>query len=115
MVAEKYFQKYDVEGVTCILASQDIASGQKSQIVRVKGLTLDWVKKNKIKSGVTTLFASFAKIDNKLDTLTFPKGAKIKVCVLFNSSIQQITPFHSTFRLYDSLGVSDLLSNLVTS
>ena len=90
LVTEKYFQKYDFEGLTCQLATEDIAKGQKSQIVRVQGLTLAWAKKNKLKSGKTTLFSKVAGIDDKQDKLIFPAGATIKVrslnSIIFDSS-----------------------------
>jgi hypothetical protein len=80
MVAEKHLDNYNVEGLTCQLASQDLINGAKSQLVRVKGLTLAWARKNKVISGVTTLFAKNIQIDDKTDTLIFPRGVKVKVC-----------------------------------
>jgi hypothetical protein len=79
IVTEKFFQNYDVEGLSCQLATQDLTNGQRFQMLRVQGLTSRWAMKNKLKSGITTLFAKDAQIDDKHDTLIFPPGVTIKV------------------------------------
>jgi hypothetical protein len=101
MVAQKFFQRDNVEGLTCLLASQDLTNGQRSQIVRVKGLTLKWAKKNRLISGVTTIFAKTAQIDDKVDTLIFPPGVTIKV-----------RSIHSLFYFTLTLLLTTLTSNL---
>jgi hypothetical protein len=79
MVTEKFFQDLDVEGVNCELVGRDLVDGQPYHMVLVRGLTTAWAMKNKLTSGVTTLFSENAKINDGTNQLIFPPGDVIKV------------------------------------
>ncbi|KAI2504195.1 Gametolysin peptidase M11 [Fragilaria crotonensis] len=51
----------------------------KHKVVKVKGMTTKWARKNAVKSGVTTLFASNSVIDDSTDELIIPTGETIKL------------------------------------
>jgi hypothetical protein len=91
MVTEKYFHNLDVEGLSCELVGQDL-NGKPYRLVRVHGLTAEWAKKNKLTSGLTTLFSNKAQINDKTGQLIFPPGDKIKVCILtFQAKTTQLS------------------------
>jgi hypothetical protein len=79
MITEKAFQDFDIEGVSCELLGEDLLNGRPYQIVQVKGLTTAWAMKNKMRSGVTTLFSENAQINDKDNQLIIATGASIKV------------------------------------
>ncbi|KAI2503877.1 Gametolysin peptidase M11 [Fragilaria crotonensis] len=67
------------EPVECELQSTDIMNVTKYNVVKVKGMTTKWARKNAVKSGVTTLFASNSVIDDSTDELIIPTGETIKL------------------------------------
>jgi hypothetical protein len=97
MVTEKYFQNLDVEGVSCELDVGDLAKEKRYQMVRVNGLTTEWAQKNKLTSGLTTLFSDNAQINDDTSELIFPPGDKIKVSFYhFIKQTVELSPFSST-------------------
>ncbi len=48
-------------------------------MVKVKGKTTGWARKNAIESGVTTIFASNSVIDDSTNELIIPTGETIEV------------------------------------
>ena len=65
--------------VECELQADDILGEKKYKMVKVKGLGTKWAEKNKIESGVTTLFASNSVIDDDSNELIIPTGETIQV------------------------------------
>jgi hypothetical protein len=63
----------------CELQSADKMNANKFKIVTVRGLSTKWAKKHNVESGVTTLFASNAVIDDDSNELIIPTNATIKV------------------------------------
>jgi hypothetical protein len=69
------------EPLACELRGDNV-KGSIYTIVRVKGLTTSWAKKNNITSGVTTLFANNSVIDDQTNELMIPRGQPIEVNTL---------------------------------
>jgi hypothetical protein len=65
--------------VECELQATDIMNVTKHRVVKVKGMTTKWARKNAVESGVTTLFATNSVIDDSTDELIIPTGETIKV------------------------------------
>ena len=67
------------EPLACELQGDDL-NGKSYSLVRIKGLTSRWARKNNVISGVSTIFAAEgAAIDDKTNELTIPTGSTIKV------------------------------------
>jgi hypothetical protein len=62
----------------CELRGDDL-NGTSFKMVRIKGLKTDWARKNKIKSGMTELFAENFIIDDDTNELIIPKTKSLKV------------------------------------
>ena len=57
-------------------------------MIKIKGLKASWAKKNKIKSGATTLFAENSTIDEETNELIINTGQAVKVSsILYDKSI----------------------------
>jgi hypothetical protein len=67
------------EPLECELQSADNLNGEQHTIIKVRGLTAKWGRKNNIESGVTTLFASNSVIDGDSRELIIPTNETIKV------------------------------------
>jgi hypothetical protein len=67
------------EPLACELLGEDL-NGKPYGMVRIKGITSKWARKNKVKSGVTTIFVpSGADIDDSARELVIPTGSAIQV------------------------------------
>lgn len=67
------------EPLECELQSADNLNGEQHTIIKVRGLTTKWGRKNNIESGVTTLFASNSVIDGDSRELIIPTNETIKL------------------------------------
>jgi hypothetical protein len=77
---KEYLDRHvEEQPVECELQSTDIMNVTKYNVVKVKGMTTKWARKNAVKSGVTTLFASNSLIDDSTDELIIPTRETIKV------------------------------------
>jgi hypothetical protein len=65
--------------VECELRGDDL-QGSSNKIVKIDGMTTDWAEKNGIESGVTTLFAKDALIDEAKSKLKIPANEAPEVC-----------------------------------
>ena len=72
-------QHSEEQPLECELQSDDIVGTNKVKMVKVKGLNTKWARKNKIESGVTTIFAPNSVIDDDSNELIIPTGETIKV------------------------------------
>jgi hypothetical protein len=54
-------------------------NAKQYEMVKVRGITTKWARKNHIESGVTTLFASNSVIDDDSRELIIPTNDTIKV------------------------------------
>lgn len=81
IISDKQYIDHHVEDqpLECELQATDIMNVTKHNVVKVKGITTKWARKNSVKSGVTTLFASNSIIDDSTDELIIPTGETIKV------------------------------------
>ena len=73
---------FEEQPLECELQSQDVLNVKQYKVVKVEGLTTRWARKNGIESGVTTLFASNAVIDDDSSALIIPTNVTIKVSQL---------------------------------
>jgi hypothetical protein len=63
----------------CELQGEDL-NGTAYKMVRVRGHSTSWARKNKVESGLDTIFApDGADIDDNAGELIIPSGANIKV------------------------------------
>ena len=65
--------------VECELQATDIINVKEHSVVRVRGMTSRWARKNAVLSGVTTLYAPNAVIDDMTNELIIQTGETIKV------------------------------------
>ena len=65
--------------VECELQATDIINNKKHSVVRVKGVTTRWARKNAVLSGETTLYAPKSVIDDMTNSLFLPTGGTIEV------------------------------------
>ena len=81
IISDKEYLDHRVEDqpLQCELQSTDMMNSTKYNVVKLKGMTSKWARKNAIESGVTTLFASNSVIDYNTNELIIPSGNKIKV------------------------------------
>ena len=81
VVSHKQYLDRHVEEqpLECELQSNDKMNVKQYKMVKVQGLTTKWARKNGIKSGVTTLFASNSVIDGDSSELIIPTNETIKV------------------------------------
>jgi hypothetical protein len=82
--SEKDFadRREEEQPLECELRGQDL-NGTHFTMIKIKGLKASWAKKNKIKSGATTLFADNSTIDEETNELIINTGQAVEV-----SSIQ---------------------------
>jgi ubiquitin C-terminal hydrolase len=66
------------QAIQCELRGEDL-NGMFYNKVNVKGINGKWARKNKVESGVTTLFAENSIIDDTLSELEIPLGQTIQV------------------------------------
>jgi hypothetical protein len=67
------------EPLGCELLGEDL-NGKPYDMVRIKGITSDWARKNNVTSGATTIFVpSGADIDDSMSQLVIPIGSTINV------------------------------------
>ncbi|KAI2488977.1 Gametolysin peptidase M11 [Fragilaria crotonensis] len=71
--------RVEEQPVECELQATDIMNVSKHRVVKVKGMTTKWARKNAVESGVTTLFATNSVIDDSTDELIIPTGETIKL------------------------------------
>jgi hypothetical protein len=72
----------DVHGesnVVCELRGEDL-QGSSYKIATIDGMTTDWEQANGIESGVTTLFASNAVMNEAKNTLEIPSVETVEAC-----------------------------------
>ncbi|KAI2503879.1 Gametolysin peptidase M11 [Fragilaria crotonensis] len=81
ILSDKEYLDHHVEDqpLECELQSTDVVKANGISVVKVKGKTTGWAKKNGIESGVTTLFASNSVIDDDTDELIIPTGETIEL------------------------------------
>jgi hypothetical protein len=65
--------------VECELRGEDL-QGSSYKSVMIDGMTTEWAKANGIESGVTTVFANNALIDEAKNKLEIPANGVIEVC-----------------------------------
>lgn len=80
MVEKQYEDRRHVDQpLECELQGEDL-NGEGYKVVRVKGLTGAWARKNNVFSGDSTIFTpDGAVIDDTTDQLLLPPGATIEV------------------------------------
>jgi hypothetical protein len=80
-MSDKEYLDHRVEEqpLECELQATDVMNATEYNVVKLKGMTAKWARKNAIESGVTTLFASDSVIDYNTNELIIPSGNKIKV------------------------------------
>jgi hypothetical protein len=67
------------EPLGCELQGEDL-NGRQYTMIKIRGLTSSWARRNNVTSGVTTIFApDGAIIDDQTNELVIPSGATIKV------------------------------------
>ncbi|KAI2502870.1 hypothetical protein MHU86_11617 [Fragilaria crotonensis] len=81
LLSDKDYSDHHVEDqpLECELQATDVVNATEYTVVKVKGMTTKWARKNAVKSGVTTLFASNSVIDDSTDELIIPPGETIKL------------------------------------
>ncbi len=81
IISEKEYLDHHVEDqpLECELQASDVMNSTEYYVVKLKGMTAKWARKNAIESGVTTVFASDSVIDYNTNELIIPSGNKIKV------------------------------------
>ena len=81
IISDKEYLDRRVEDqpLQCELQATDVVNSTQYNVVKLKGMTSKWARKNAIESGVTTVFASNSVIDYNSNELIIPSGNKIKV------------------------------------
>jgi hypothetical protein len=81
IISDKEYLDHRVEDqpLECELQATDVMNATEYNVVKLKGMTSKWARKNAIESGVTTLFATDSVIDYSTNELIIPSGNKIKV------------------------------------
>jgi hypothetical protein len=81
VISEKEYDDNHEEDqpLECELQGDDLDGGAY-QMLRVKDVTTKWAKNNKLESGLSTIFAQDAEIDDDSNELKIPKGSSIQVC-----------------------------------
>jgi hypothetical protein len=81
VISHKQYLDHHVEEqpLECELQSADNMNVNQYKLVKVRGLTTKWARRNDIESGVSTLFASNSVIDADSSELIIPTNDTIKV------------------------------------
>jgi hypothetical protein len=75
------------EPLACELLGDDL-NGKSYSLVRIKGLTSKWARKNNLISGVSTIFSvDGAAIDDRTNELAIPTGSTISVSRLCHHGV----------------------------
>jgi hypothetical protein len=84
LISEKEYEdnREEDQPLECELQGDD-RNGGLYRMVRIHGVTTKWAKNNKLESGLSTLFAQDAEIDDESNELSIPEGSNIQVCTLF--------------------------------
>ena len=72
-----------IEELNCELDDDDRTNGTVTKIVKVKGLSAKWARKNGVKSGITTILPTYSEIDGGSNELIVASGSSIEVSHTF--------------------------------
>lgn len=80
LISEKEYEdnREEDQPLECELQGDD-RNGGLYRMVRIHGVTTKWAKNNKLESGLSTLFAQDAEIDDESNELRIPEGSNIQV------------------------------------